>query len=628
MANQYTGEAYMGVKPTEADFGATGLNALNIDMALKAADREIYKEQSRKAAEARKDLEANLKRFDELATGAMDLSPQAFDSQMLAVIMDKTQNEIADMRRELTNPNISLARKSEIMVKVGDMKNKAASYTNQMKSFQKFLESLQNVGKGGYDDVMNAGLIGDLGEAIMNAGKEGVVQIGDNAWSMGKNIQFSIQNGMAECTLFGRDGKIIASGSPSELQAKIGAKLKPYVGLDEMMASSGKLVGDSITRGFRRNADGTITNFETTNVADIRRKAGALFDDRYGNTYDTDPYMQKGAAIGRWSNVKEAREAFVDEVVRQANNNVKSYLEKDPTFSLGGGSGALKEQKKLANLDIIQRIMNGDKSVYPAVIGTKSVAYIPYQGQNRNAQLENITVSPDKTVLHLVGETKYAKNHEDKGFNDRFQMSFDRTNPEDVQQLSLILKNYLNGGVPSDERLSNDDVLQNFNFTERPDVFNPVTDENGNIVRDEEGRPVFPETTESVKKSLEDLISKVEEPESGKAGGIVGADLIYKFFDQLNMTSDTFPFELDPDTKWYGSRILNFRDKDTKDQVLSIHLGRTNESAAKALRENMNNILYLTTLKGKARQNNPRFYQGPGTATRKNTSVMESILSV
>lgn len=628
MANQYTGEAYMGVKPTEADFGATGLNALNIDMALKAADREIYKEQSRKAAEARKDLEANLKRFDELATGAMDLSPQAFDSQMLAVMMDKTQNEIADMRRELTNPNISLARKSEIMVKVGDMKNKAASYTNQMKSFQKFLESLQNVGKGGYDDVMNAGLIGDLGEAIMNAGKDGVVQIGDNAWSMGKNIQFSIQNGMVECTLFGRDGKIIASGSPSELQAKIGAKLKPYVGLDEMMASSGKLVGDSITRGFRRNADGTITNFETTNVADIRRKAGALFDDRYGNTYDTDPYMQKGAATGRWSNAKEAREAFVDEVVRQANNNVKSYLEKDPLYSSRGGAGGEREGINVA-LELLQRIANGDRGAFPAVVGTKSVAYIPYDGQNRNAQLEDITVSPDKTVFHLVGENKHAKNPEDRGFNDRFQMVFSRTDPKDVERMMLMLMNFYNGGVSAKDRITKEDFYGAYNFTERPDVFNPITDENGNIVRDEEGRPVFPETTESIKASIEDLAIKIE--------NLDGADKVlhsstgkevHKFFDLLNLNSGTFPYEVKFEDNMLRSDRLKFIDKDTKEVVLDIKLGNTDKGVAEALRNNMNEILYLTTLKGSARQNNPRFYQGPGNATRKNTSVMESILSI
>ena len=43
MANQYTGEAYMGVKPVEADFGQVGMNALNIDMSLRAAGLEQEK---------------------------------------------------------------------------------------------------------------------------------------------------------------------------------------------------------------------------------------------------------------------------------------------------------------------------------------------------------------------------------------------------------------------------------------------------------------------------------------------------------------------------------------------------------------------------------------------------------
>ena len=57
----------MGVKPVEADFGQVGMNALNIDMALRAAGLEQEKMYAKQAREAQQKLEADLKDFDKLA---------------------------------------------------------------------------------------------------------------------------------------------------------------------------------------------------------------------------------------------------------------------------------------------------------------------------------------------------------------------------------------------------------------------------------------------------------------------------------------------------------------------------------------------------------------------------------
>ena len=110
MANQYTGEAYMGVKPIEADFGQTAMNSLNMGMQLKAMELEQERLYAKQAKEAQDELQANLKEFDKLATGALDLQPQAFDRDSIAILMEHTQNEIADMRRELANPLITPTR--------------------------------------------------------------------------------------------------------------------------------------------------------------------------------------------------------------------------------------------------------------------------------------------------------------------------------------------------------------------------------------------------------------------------------------------------------------------------------------------------------------------------------------
>ena len=297
MANQYTGEAYMGVKPVEADFGQVGMNALNIDMALRAASLEQEKLYAKQAKEAQQKLEANLKDFDKLATGALDLKPQAFDRDSIAILMEHTQNEIADMRRELANPLITPTRKSEIMVKIGDMKNKAASYTNQMKSFQTFLEGLSKTGKGGIDDVMNVGLIGALNEAILLAGKEGAKSKGNGIYSLGGMIDMYYANGMLNFTMYDKNGEALATGSPAELQAKLSGRLKPFVDLDGLMDNSIKQIGDSVVRSFQRTPDGNILNIESTNLNNIKQRAGDYWEATFRNNYETNPYMSKPRLI-------------------------------------------------------------------------------------------------------------------------------------------------------------------------------------------------------------------------------------------------------------------------------------------------------------------------------------------
>lgn len=90
------------------------------------------------------------------------------------------------------------------MVKIGDMKNKAASYTNQMKDFQGFLEDLAKTGKGGIDEVMNADLVNDIGYAIMSAGENGVKQKSTGIYSIGDSIDMWYQNGMLNYTIYDR----------------------------------------------------------------------------------------------------------------------------------------------------------------------------------------------------------------------------------------------------------------------------------------------------------------------------------------------------------------------------------------------------------------------------------------
>lgn len=536
MANQYTGEAYMGVKPVEADFGQVGMNALNIDMALRAAGLEQEKLYAKQAREAQQKLEADLKDFDKLATEALNLQPQAFDQQGVAILMEHTQQEIADMRRELANPLITPTRKSEIMVKIGDMKNKAASYTNQMKSFQTFLEGLSKTGKGGIDDVMNVGLIGTLNEAVLLAGKEGTKDKGNGIYSMGGMIDMYYANGMLNYTMYDKNGEALATGSPAELQAKLSGKLKPFVDLDGLMNNSIKQIGDSVVRSFQRTPDGNILNIESTNLNNIKQRAGDYWEATFRNNYETNPYMQKGATIGLWDTPEQAKAYFVDRVAMAADQNVKQSLQRDPNYV------SYSESRKMENVDValdyIQRALNGEKDAIQRFVGTKSISYVNKDGENVKAQLEGISSAGDVTTLHFVSEGKKRQGQASSKFDQGFDISFKMDDPESVKQATLYLKDYWNGGAQSGEKLLDSDILNGFNFNVSPRVIGKRVNESGDIENDPvispyierirsisndiiEGKNKGTSTKESIRETLQEMIN------SGALQGNVRTDDLF-----------------------------------------------------------------------------------------------------
>lgn len=512
----------MGVKPVEADFGQVGMNALNIDMSLRAAGLEQEKLYAKQAKEAQQKLEADLKDFDKLATESLNLQPQAFDQQGVAILMEHTQQEIADMRRELANPLITPTRKSEIMVKIGDMKNKAASYTNQMKSFQTFLEGLSKTGKGGIDDVMNVGLIGTLNEAVLLAGKEGIKDKGNGIYSMGGMIDMYYANGMLNYTMYDKNGEALATGSPAELQAKLSGKLKPFVDLDGLMNNSIKQIGDSVVRSFQRTLDGNILNIESTNLNNIKQRAGDYWEATFRNNYETNPYMQKGATIGLWNTPEQAKAYFVDRVAMAADQNVKQSLQRDPNYV------SYSESRKMENVDValdyIQRALNGEKDAIQRFVGTKSISYVNKDGENVKAQLEGISSAGDVTTLHFVSEGKKRQGQASSKFDQGFDISFKMDDPESVKQATLYLKDYWNGGAQSGEKLLDSDILNGFNFNVSPRVIGKRVNESGDIENDPvispyierirsisndiiEGKNKGTSTKESIRETLQEMIN-------------------------------------------------------------------------------------------------------------------------
>lgn len=608
MANQYTGEAYMGVKPVEADFGQVGMNALNIDMALRAAGLEQEKMYAKQAREAQQKLEADLKDFDKLATEALNLQPQAFDQQGVAILMEHTQQEIADMRRELANPLITPTRKSEIMVKIGDMKNKAASYTNQMKDFQGFLEDLAKTGKGGIDEVMNADLVNDIGYAIMSAGENGVKQKSTGIYSIGDSIDMWYQNGMLNYTIYDRKGRPIASGSPSELKAKLSGKLKPYVDLQGMLDDGAKAVGDSVIRNFVRNPDGTITNIETSNIEDIRTRAGEAWDMRFGNNYDNDPFMRKGMAEGRWNTPKEARAYYVNAVAMAADKNVKRSLQKDPSYQ-GYGGGSRDNRFIEPVMDAIPNAFNGHKEAIQMFVGNKSSAYIDDNGVNRKAQLNDITAKGDITTFHFLGEGK-KKQGRPVNFDQPFMINFDANDPSSVKRACDILANYYNSGAQSKEKILDIDLRDWYNYNVSPRV-EPVAggDENKNPVYNRM-RPVvsrlqdLASTTLSSPESYkpEDFVKSVEDIMSGaKSSGVIS-------IESRRSNGGLW--------SGYMGNYLVIKDPVTGNDIAKINLS-TAKSAAEQLNSALNQLTGIYTRGGYGMETNPNFYR-----YRNNTGTM------
>lgn len=609
MANQYTGEAYMGVKSVEADFGQVGMNALNIDMSLRAAGLEREKVYAKQAREAQQKLEADLKDFDKLATEALNLQPQAFDQQGVAILMEHTQQEIADMRRELANPLITPTRKSEIMVKIGDMKNKAASYTNQMKSFQTFLEGLSKTGKGGIDDVMNVGLIGTLNEAVLLAGKEGIKDKGNGIYSMGGMIDMYYANGMLNYTMYDKNGEALATGSPAELQAKLSGKLKPFVDLDGLMNNSIKQIGDSVVRSFQRTPDGNILNIESTNLNNIKQRAGDYWEATFRNNYETNPYMQKGATVGLWDTPEQAKAYFVDRVAMAADQNVKQSLQRDPNYV------SYSESRKMENVDValdyIQRALNGEKDAIQRFVGTKSISYVNKDGENVKAQLEGISSAGDVTTLHFVSEGKKRQGQASSKFDQGFDISFKMDDPESVKQATLYLKDYWNGGAQSGEKLLDSDILNGFNFNVSPRVIGKRVNESGDIEND----PVISPYIEKIRSISNDIIE-------GKNKGTSTKESIRETLQEMinsgalqgNVRTDDLFF-------WRGQDLV-LEDREGN-EVFAIRYNDPEKFAGKIINE-LGKITSMATSTGGPRVNNPQFLIGArrgGNQTSRNVTV-------
>lgn len=599
----------MGVKPVEADFGQVGMNALNIDMSLRAAGLEQEKLYAKQAKEAQQKLEADLKDFDKLATESLNLQPQAFDQQGVAILMEHTQQEIADMRRELANPLITPTRKSEIMVKIGDMKNKAASYTNQMKSFQTFLEGLSKTGKGGIDDVMNVGLIGTLSEAVLLAGKEGIKDKGNGIYSMGGMIDMYYANGMLNYTMYDKNGEALATGSPAELQAKLSGKLKPFVDLDGLMNNSIKQIGDSVVRSFQRTPDGNILNIESTNLNNIKQRAGDYWESTFRNNYETNPYMQKGATIGLWNTPEQAKAYFVDRVAMAADQNVKQSLQRDPNYV------SYSESRKMENVDValdyIQRALNGEKDAIQRFVGTKSISYVNKDGENVKAQLEGISSAGDVTTLHFVSEGKKRQGQASSKFDQGFDISFKMDDPESVKQATLYLKDYWNGGAQSGEKLLDSDILNGFNFNVSPRVIGKRVNESGDIEND----PVISPYIERIRSISNDIIE-------GKNKGTSTKESIRETLQEMinsgalqgNVRTDDLFF-------WRGQDLV-LEDREGN-EVFAIRYNDPEKFAGKIINE-LGKITSMATSTGGPRVNNPQFLIGArrgGNQTSRNVTV-------
>lgn len=599
----------MGVKPVEANFGQVGMNALNIDMSLRAAGLEQEKLYAKQAKEAQQKLEADLKDFDKLSTEALNLQPQAFDQQGVAILMEHTQQEIADMRRELANPLITPTRKSEIMVKIGDMKNKAASYTNQMKSFQSFLEGLTKTGKGGIDDVMNVGLIGALNEAVLLAGKEGIKDKGNGIYSMGGMIDMYYANGMLNYTMYDKNGEALATGSPAELQAKLSGKLKPFVDLDGLMNNSIKQIGDSVVRSFQRTLDGNILNIESTNLNNIKQRAGDYWEATFRNNYETNPYMQKGATVGLWDTPEEAKAYFIDRVAMAADQNVKQSLQKDPNYV------SYSESRKMENVDValdyIQRALNGEKDAIQRFVGTKSISYVNKDGENVKAQLEGISSAGDVTTLHFVSEGKKRQGQASSKFDQGFDISFKMDDPESVKQATLYLKDYWNGGAQSGEKLLDSDILNGFNFNVSPRVIGKRVNESGDIEND----PVISPYIERIRSISNDIIE-------GKNKGTSTKESIRETLQEMinsgalqgNVRTDDLFF-------WRGQDLV-LEDREGN-EVFAIRYNDPEKFAGKIINE-LGKITSMATSTGGPRVNNPQFLIGArrgGNQTSRNVTV-------
>lgn len=598
MASKYTGEAYAGMKPVEQGFGDVAMQALNVDLVLRAGEAERLKQQRLQAKADRERLDANLRRFDELATGALDLSPQAFDNQSLAVLVAETKNEIANMRRELLSPDLTMARESEIFVKIGNMKNQAASYMNQMKGWNTFLEGLAKTGKGGYDEILNADLLADIGTAIDGAAREGVKPLGNGAWSMGANIDFRTREGMIDYVMKGRNGEVLAAGSPSEVMAKLSARLRPYVDLQGMLDDAGKAVGNAVIQSFRRNPDGSVTTTSRTDRAYMAEQLGNMFDQRFGRTYETDPYMRKGQLSGLWDDEAEARRYFINNGLLMADNMVKQSLS-----NAGGGSGSGADRRAIVEpiLDIIHGGMLGEPSAVQNLVGRRLSAYVPYNGRNVQAQIADIKHSNGLTTVTFMGRDENASTRygEDKGYANPFEITFDVTTPDGTSRLATILRDAWNSEAETKEKLLESDMRNYFNFDVTPQVREEIRNERGEFVSYREMRPYLDELAIIAGEAKPGMSDEEQQRLTSEVQGVL---------DRAN-SDGVLPYEAKPEIRWWKNKML-LVDKDTGETVTTIDLSKKN--FASNLVNALNEIASLSSGAGNETRRNPAFRRSAG----------------
>ena len=112
--------------------------------------------------------------------------------------------------------------------------------------------------------------------------------------------------------------------------------------------------------------DGNILNIESTNLNNIKQRAGDYWESTFRNNYETNPYMQKGATVGLWDTPEQAKAYFVDRVAMAADQNVKQSLQRDPNYV------SYSESRKMENVDValdyIQRALNGEKDAIQRLV--------------------------------------------------------------------------------------------------------------------------------------------------------------------------------------------------------------------------------------------------------------------
>lgn len=482
MPNSYTASAYMGVKPIEEDFGDIAYKGAQIQLAQHAARIEQNKLKLAEAKMAQDRVDENLKGMDEWSAKALDIHSTNFDKEITGQMISDVKGQLADIYRELGNPNTPSARVIQLRTQARVLADNAANFVKDQKLLQGFIEEMGKVDvSDGWDSVLSGSNILNINKAIISAGDKGVTNNGDGTHNIGDFLKYKLDDTGAPVIMsLNEDGEWV-TGTVSETVNKWRASMTPYVDLNKnLWDHAGEGIEPRVREFYKDSASGEFIEInKENNWAKIEQAIRDDFQTRFPNAdslKDLPKAVRKAIESGRsagWNTYQDIENEYVKKGLNKVRDISSVRLIRKPEDGSSKGKG--KEDGVGKNIyDFLEKVQSaaaGNKSASIAFEGKKTRLNI-LGAKGGDAEIEKIFRDGDDVVL------KVASGYDGKDGPVSTEFRFDVNDKDAVKSLVSELTYSYNSSIPSTK-----DQINPADISEYIDFKEPVL-KNENISRD------------------------------------------------------------------------------------------------------------------------------------------------